>query len=419
MPTGTETAVIRSRYTREDPRGSFPRVSGAPAVGYNRLGVFWRPLVDLTDSRFASLRLRMIAPVSEWLARPRPERVVWFSRIGVDGLRRQVLRHAGLERYGCPRPQELPAELRTPAWERLTEALDGFGALGDHARALVVFHLAQLSFCRYATTLAGVVTPTGEPGRDQYAYQVARAHIRIPGRLAQALPVFQALAVTAADPLLALLACFQGIGHGIRGTGDLDLAMRFEEYGNAVRDAGLLADTWHAHLVLSRFHRAVALLRLAQRQPAGLHRELRAAWRHQRQLSTGPLHPVDRMIADENQRYLLELEIEAARQDAGIPAGRLRDVAAELALIDPNCVEARLAIGDCYVTADDHQAAARWYAAAGELGTASGAVGWYRAAQCHDLIGEHVSAVNAMGHCLDLDTTAIEPRQYLTARRPR
>jgi hypothetical protein len=67
------------------------------------------------------------------------------------------------------------------------------------------------------------------------------------------------------------------------------------------------------------------------------------------------------------------------------------------------------------VVVGDLAAAARWYVAAGELGTGDGAEGWYRAGQCFERLGWPDRAANAMGRCLELDTTAVEPRRYLAA----
>jgi tetratricopeptide (TPR) repeat protein len=384
-------------------------------VDCNRLGVFWRPIIDMSHSELAPTRLRMIRPVAAWIADPSPGRVSWFSRIGVPGMRQQVLRHAGLEQYDCQRPQDMPAELRMPGWQRLVEVLEEFAGLDDWTRALVVFQLAQLSFCHYAIALTGVVAPTGEPDRDHYAYMVARVHARIPGQADRALPVFETLATTTPDPRLALLSCFQGIGHLIRGPHDHGLALRFEEIG---RGLGPLPDSWQAHLAQSRYHRALALLRVAERRPDGMHDELRAAWREHEQLAaSAPADETTSMIVTENRLIMLESEIKACFRPGMTETGpKLLDWAGELSGIDPNCVEALLVVGDAYVLAGHYAEAARCYSWAGELGTASGAAGWYRAAQCYDRLGDHISAINAMGHCLELDTTAIEPKHYLTSR---
>jgi predicted TPR repeat methyltransferase len=88
---------------------------------------------------------------------------------------------------------------------------------------------------------------------------------------------------------------------------------------------------------------------------------------------------------------------------------------AQLNTLDPNCVEARLVVGDGHAAIQDWTQAAHWYQKAGELGTGAGAIGWFRAAQCHDLAGDPAAALNAMGHCLELDTTAVEPRTSLSA----
>jgi tetratricopeptide (TPR) repeat protein len=374
----------------------------------------WRPIIDMTHAEAAPIALRMIRPVSEWIGAGEPGRVSWFSRMSVPGLRRQVLRHAGLDAYDAAAPADLPAPLRTPAWQRLAAAVDGFAGLDPYTRALVVFQLAQLTLAQHAVALTGIVPPTGQEGADHYAYEVARVHARVPGLVGAALPVFEALA-TGPDPLLAHHACFQGIAHALRAGADLARAGRFEAIA-AGRPA--LTGGWEAHMTLSRYHRALVRLRTAQGRADSVRDELRNAWREQDLMDgAGPGGDADfRMLSDENRRDLLDLEIESARTVTPAPPERLREWAEQLMRLDPRAVEARLFAGDAYALAGDHATAAHWYARAGELGTSAGAMGWYRAGQCYDLIGDVDAAVNAMGRCLELDTTAVEPQRYLAER---
>jgi hypothetical protein len=384
----------------------FPRVTGRPALPYNRLAAFWRPLVDLTDSEVASLRLRMIRPVTEWLADPASEEWPWFSRIGLPGLRRQVVRHAGLDHYDCRDPRDLPAELRTPWWNTLTEAIDRFPSLDHRARTLVILQLTQLSYHPLALKLAGAVRPDGDPVRDKYVYEVARVHAGSPGHAGRALSLFEDLA--ASSGVVALAACFQGIGHAIRDANDLTLARRFEERGH---DLAKAPDDWHSCLVGSRFHRAVALLRLTEGDVEAARRALAVAARLHEDLGGSPMSGTDEMIVRENRRYLLELELDA--ETRGTPGPRTAALCHELLRLDPYCVHARLLAGDGFAACGDHARAALWYSRAGELGTGAGATGWFRAAQCHDSLGDRGGAVNAMGRCLELDATAVEARDYL------
>jgi hypothetical protein len=390
-------------------------VTGAPEIDCNRMAMIWRPIIDMTDSRRAPTRLAMIRPVVDWLADPDPEpgRVSWFSRIGVAGLRSQVVRHAGLTEYDCRTPADLPEHLRTPAWRQLVDILARFHDLDPYTRGVVVFHLAQLSFSYYAARLAGLATPTGEPGQDHYAYFVARVFLRVPGRAAAVLPVLESLATNRHDPSLAVLAAAQGAGQSIRSVGDVGLALRFEELGRRVTPTG----DWRDELAHSRFRRAVALVRVAQRDAAGMRDELEAAWRHHdRMAAAAPADEITTMVVDENRRILIESEIKSAyRVDEEKTADRLRNWALELSRLDPYCVEARLVTGDGFAAAGDVATAASWYARAGELGTIDGAIGWYRAAQCYDHLGDSDAAIQAMGRCLELDTTAVEPRRYLSA----
>ena len=410
MPASTS---FRRRYTRADPRGLFPVITGAPGIRHNRMALYWRPLIDLTPSQRAPMRLAMLQPVSEWIANPAGQ-VSWFSRIGVNGLRRQVVRHAGLDEYGCRKPSDLPHHLWTPGWERLVGAIERFGDLDPYARAIVVFHLAQLTFCYYARSLTGVVGPSDEPGHDHYAYQVARVHVRLPGHAAEAMPVLESLTGNHHDPGLAMLAAAQGVGQAVRSLNDVELSRRFEQ---AAQQPAAAVTGWHGHLALSRFHRAVALLRVAERDTAGMRAELGKAWhQHDEMAAAAPPDAVSRMIVTENRRILIESEIKSVfRVEEEDSHRRLHAWADELVRLDPYCVEALLVAGDGYAVTSDWACAARLYVRAGELGTTAGATGWYRAAQCFDHLGDRDSAINAMGRCLELDVAAVEPREYLTA----
>lgn len=417
MPTTDSAPAVqlRRRYTRSDPRGLFPRGSGLPDLDENRLAIFWRPIIDMTDSEFAPMRLRMIRHVSGWLAEPVPGRWSWFAMIGVSGLRHQVLRHAGLEHWDCADPTALPEELRTPQWRTLARAVAGYADLEPHTRALVVFQLAQLSYCDVVLRLAGTVRPTGEPDHDRYAYEVARVTTRVPGRTPASLAVFDEIARRTPDPTLALAASAQGIGHSIRNGGDTGTAGAFEEHGNRLLAAGP-AEDWHGHLVRSRYHRAVALLRLAQRAPEAMREEIAAATEFSDRLFAADPQGTDRLVAEENLRILVESRIKAASRARGAEsAAEVTGLCEQLLALDPYCVEARLVAGDGFAAIGDHAEAARRYARAGELGTGAGAVAWFRAGQCYEAAGDRAAAVDAMARCLELDSTAVEPRAYLTA----
>lgn len=411
---------IQPRYTRSDPKGHFPRLVGVPEVEHNRIGVFWRPLIDMTDTDVAALMLRLIQPVASWIADPTSERWSWFAMLGVPGLRHQVIRHGGLDRYDSPEPGDLPADLRTEAWSTLVDSIERFPHLEARVRALVVFELAQLSYGQLVVKLTDLVEPTGDPAHDRYAYEVARVHVRYPGRGLAALPMFRRLADTVRDPVLALLSCFQGISHSIRVNSDLTLAHSFEDRARAIMGSPSYPDTWHGTLIRSRLHRSLALLRMMERNAPEMRRELDAAVELDAELPPSAADEIDGLVALENRRILVEAQIKASARDPEYRATvDVPELLEELIAIDPYCVEARLVIGDGYVGIGEVEKAATWYSRAGELGTGAGAIGWFRAAQCFDFVGDRWSAVNAMGHCLELDTSAVEPRDYLKAlKRP-
>jgi tetratricopeptide (TPR) repeat protein len=381
-------------------------------VECNRLGVFWRPLIDMTESPYVAVLLREIIQVADWLADD-DGHWSWFAMIGVPGLRRQVVLHAGLEEFDCRRPDELAEGLRSARWQCLVDLLGRFSCLADGTRALLVFHLAQLSFTESVFALTGVVEPNGDPERDRYAYEVARVHSRYPDHRDRSLSAFDALSRSCPDPVLALASAAQGAGHSIRGVSDIALAAEFATRGMRIISKGL-PDDWHSDLVRSRFHRAVALLRVAQRDPSGMRSELSESMRFGQAVLAAGLAGPDQLVATENWLVLVQTKIKSVLKRRGDETdAEVAKLSAALAALDPYCVEARSIAGDGYAAAGDYAEAAEQYRCAGQLGTAIGAVAWFRAGQCHDLLGDRAAAINAMGRCLELDASAIEPREYI------
>ena len=72
-------------------------------------------------------------------------------------------------------PRGPSASLQTPQWTTLLRAIDRFAELDYPMRTLVVFQLAQLSYCQFALHLAGDAWPNGDPVHDRYVYEVGRA----------------------------------------------------------------------------------------------------------------------------------------------------------------------------------------------------------------------------------------------------
>jgi hypothetical protein len=141
-----------------------------PGAECNRLGVFWRHLIDMTDSAYVALLLRAVIPVAGWPVNAERHRS-WFAMIGVPGSR----------------------------WQCLMDLQERLGELRDGPRALLMFHLTQLSFTKSVRTPAGVVEPDGDLERDRYAYAVARVHSRYPDRSDRPLSPFGALSRSCPD----------------------------------------------------------------------------------------------------------------------------------------------------------------------------------------------------------------------------
>lgn len=363
----------------------------------------------MADSPLVALSLQSIRPVTILLNDSNPSRRSWFSRLGVSGLRRQVIRHAGLSHYDCDDPTGLSPELRTVEWQALVDRIEQFEKLDDATRALVVFNIAQLSFCSFAAQLAGTVQRNGDPMRDHYIYELGRVYARTTDHFDRALRTFTQLAEHWSDRLLALASCFQGIGHALRRRGAADVARDFERRGRLILAEAAPVDEWESALVRSRFHRSVAMLRLFENRAADAHAEANTAIRYHEEL-TGTDRPNGRLVIAENRQYILELQLSIAQSTR---AEETRQLCRAILDSDPFSVDAALRAGDGLAAMADYFQAASCYERAGSLGTIGGALGWFRAAQCYEIIGDRQSAGRAMERCLELDHLAVEPRAYL------
>lgn len=346
---------------------------GVPELECNRLALVWRPIIDLSGGEFAPMRLRFVAPVADWIADPRPERRLWFSRIGVPGLRSQVVRHAGLRDWDCRTPEQLSRQLWTPRWERLVESVQRFGELDDTLRALVVFQLGQLSFAQHAADLAAGAMPDGNPNHDWYVLTAARVAARLPGRVGSSISVLEQIALGASDPVLSLTACFQALGYLRRAGAEPD--ERTKRLERRARDVTIHDDDIRS-LLWSRLHRAFALQHLADGDVRAGRAELAAAWACHEQLGVRTDGDIDRCVVAENESFLLECQLTGELADSDSRDERaVRAVCARLLAADPHNVDVHLAVGDAYVCVGALDDAVSRYLAAGQFATAGGALG--------------------------------------------
>jgi tetratricopeptide (TPR) repeat protein len=157
------------------------------------------------------------------------------------------------------------------------------------------------------------------------------------------------------------------------------------------------------------------MLEITQGRRAAAERELDAGFAWHAQLQPGDA--IAAGLLAENLVYLLESQLLLRTRATGPDPAAVRETCSMLLASDPYNLDSLLAVGDAYALLGDLETAAGHFARAGWLETSAGAVGWFRAGQCHDALGDRTRAVEAMGMCLELDATAVEPREYLRAAR--
>ncbi|HEY1213787.1 MAG TPA: hypothetical protein VGE93_09180 [Bryobacteraceae bacterium] len=383
----------------------------------NLVAHYWRPLVDLTSNPDVSHKLKMTMLSNKRLG-DEDSLIPWMSRLGVAGLRNQVLRDSGLDAYKAPLVVDLQDRLRTPGWDHLIDLMSQKDKLSQGQRAAVAHHLAQLSYCDIAVKWTGRITAADGEGAPLLASTVARAMARLPDKLDDALTIFQAISSANSIPKeVRVLASTQFVALSARRKNNVGMSEPIERNVRAMcgADPENLQGSFILNIALSRFYRAAALASLLRSGILAAQDDLGTSRLFHSQASKlVPDDVVAREILAENDRILIETDLKlGCREPAAYDSTDLRSLIDTLNRIDPNCIDVRLLCGDGYVAVGDTEAAAVSYARAGELATRDGAVGWFRAAQCLDVLGQTERAAVAMAHCLSLDPFADEAITYL------
>lgn len=410
---------MRARdYRRDNSRAftdlDFPAPSVLDPV---RLRQCWSPWLHLTASDEAPLRARHALHLIGMLTGEQNLVVPnWFSIVSPAGSRLQIIRQARLDDHLGDRPEQLPRSQRTPAWQVLVDNLDRWAEQSTGRRIILVELLTQLGFHRRVVELVPRMSAdiTDVPGQ-QLAYEVTRAAFELNRRSDVPLRILEWLAEHAANPALRVLAALRLVSTMARVHRDQAGADRWLGHaGGEVEELGAQPD-WLAHLMVSRYHRAAALCRVAGRDLTGCTEHLRAALRHDEQLAAVATDPLVRHYQMENRQLVLEayLKLDTMTGSACAPG----DAAEQARLLHPD-QDLLFALGEHRASREEWQAAQEMFRAAAQLGTVHGAVAALRAGECLEQLGLRERAVTAYQLCLDLDPASMSGAQRLAAVSP-
>jgi hypothetical protein len=405
-------ASLPRRYTRSKESVPLPRTDQATSLTASPLARHWRPLLDLGSADAVPLWVGNVPYLSERIcAEPAGQPPGGLPSImPVCGLRTQVALHAGLATWICRSPAELPARYQTPAWRHLITMLDGWqhGAVTADSVALTVLNL--LSF---PDTVVRIASGRDRLG-DEAAYELARAYLRLNGRSAEALGIFDRLAGESAVPTVRWAALGQSISARVRYHGEMDGAGALAGSALMVAAEHPPGRPWPDDLILSRLLRAVALWSARADGLAAAGHVLGQANAYQKSVAAYADTPALRQLAAENERLLADAELKLLISGNAPPEPNvIAAQAAYLRQLDPWDPEVLLAVADGYVVIGELAEAAEALTAASDLGTMAGAVAAWRAGLLWKELSEPGKAATVFRRCLSLDPYAVEPRAEL------
>jgi tetratricopeptide (TPR) repeat protein len=347
-----------------------------------------RPFLDLSGGA-GPINAQVVQYTATGLPDPEDIQRGWLPPQGNTraSLRASLIRETGLASYAVTTPADLPAGLRSPAWQELCDTLSAWPALGPAARYHVVCALYKLGLFQAAVACCDLPDTERIAANEHAALLAVRlvsARSKIGRPLAELSPLMVSIARTAPSGGRGRLAAV------------VNLAIH---YGRTSRDRAAIA-TWCDQVRTE----------LAQLRPGDRPADLIAASAALRAASFGPFAHGDRAgtlsTLDEADGYA-----EAAEASPTVPEALTREnryalletranVAVWLgdreealrhaeALVrhDPLEPRARLQLGAVHFDDARLDEALASYEAAAALGAPFTATAWYCVARCHEAAG--------------------------------
>ncbi|WP_156758610.1 tetratricopeptide repeat protein [Actinokineospora pegani] len=334
-----------------------------------------------------------------------------WQRLMPPAFRANLVRESGLDGFAVDHPADLPAALRTPAWERLCAWVEEFPGADDERKHLTATVLFRLGFGKVVLDLLPE-TPVAELGDDPAALRLRHwrdvvAYVGGVGTRVVAPEASFAIAALPACPahLRFVIAVFAVVFHA-RETRSLEQARRWRAVGGAAL-AELLADDgrsdFEKKMLESRFYRSVTYVPFLSGDRERLTREMDRAEELARAVE--PRGPYEVFLARENLRACLESRSKEAFELGDVDTGRARVL--EVLALDPYEPKTHMELAEVHLMAGEHYAAAESYLRTARLGPIGTARGYALAGECFERAGNPVLAEDCYVQALRVDPYAI------------
>ena len=380
-----------------------------------------RIYLDLGPPTLGLLHTEGVDYTARGFAAPAPA-VSWVQRQMSRHFRRRLAALPGAQAYSARRPHDLPAELRTPRWQALCDAVAGWEGL-DHWQQVWTARLL-LALCMHDEVLR-LVPPqrAGDLARSEPAAQLASARVTAQvavaidtgGRADAGVDRSEALLLAEAAPEgspARLSALVHLILQSSQVTPDHALARRWAEAGQGCVDAFVAGEPAPVdrELAISRFHRAVALVPVIERDHAAMSRHMDLAEEHARAaLEVAE----DDVLARENLYSVLESRTKEALLREDLPgAERYARALVELTPLD---AKAYIELGEVLVRKGEVEEALAAYLRAAQEGPPGEAIAWFMAGQCAQKVGDTTLAQHCFLTALQCDPLGVSSYRHLAA----
>ncbi|WP_441247636.1 hypothetical protein [Kitasatospora sp. McL0602] len=365
---------------------------------------------NLGESKSPGLYANLPTMAFEFAERGTPPEVNW-QRLMPPAFRTNLIRESGLREFAVSHPAELPAHLRTPAWDTLCGWVEDFASYDAERQHQVAGVLFRLGFIKLVQELLPY-TPAAELSTPaelrmhhwldvvRWVGSVGRANVAAPANS-------RAIVEHPACPtqLRFHVAVFSVIFEA-RETRALETALAWREIGEKAL-AELLADPQHSEFEKimweSRFYRSVSYVPFLQKDTVQLAADMDRAEELARAVPA--VGEYQEFLKRENLRACVE-----SRSKEFYAFGeneRAHRLVAEALAIDPYEPKTHIEVAEGLMKEGKPEEAARSYLRTARLGPVSTAFGYAAAGDCFARAGQPLLAEDCFFQALRIDPHAI------------
>ncbi|MER5638005.1 hypothetical protein ABT095_13730 [Kitasatospora sp. NPDC002227] len=334
-----------------------------------------------------------------------------FQRLMPPAFRTNLIRESGLHEFAVAHPADLPAHLRTPAWDTLCGWIEDFHTFTAERQHQVAGVLFRLGFAKLLQELLPF-----RPAAELTTAAELRLHhwldvVRWVSSVGQGKLVHPANSMAIAEhpacptQLRFVIAVFSVIFEA-RETKDLQLALTWREIGEKAM-AELLDDPGYSEfekiMLESRFYRSVSYVPFLQKDIAKLASDMDRAEELARAVPA--VGEYQEFLARENLRACVE-----SRSKEFYAFGeneRAHRLVAEALAIDPYEPKTHIEVAEGLMKEGRPEEAAHSYLRTARLGPVSTAFGYAAAGDCFARAGRELLAEDCFFQALRLDPYAI------------